>query len=73
MLRLLVWTSCAWLVRGGTVQYGSHVYRTLYDVNPDSNYHGCEANYRALPAGWMVAPNDAESRGVAQAHFWGRP
>ncbi len=38
---------------------------------PGSWQDGSGANYLPLPAGWVLAPNDATSIAVVAAHGWG--
>ena len=35
-----------------------------------SSDHSCPSNYLPLPAGWVLAPNDATSIAVVAAHGW---
>ena len=59
------------------VVYNGAAYRTLDDAPPEGledgapNW-GCQgtSNYLPLPAGYVLAPNDADSRAVVLAHRW---
>ena len=63
-----------------------YLWRTLDGADPQGDYDGApndgcqrigydypdygEPNYLALPAGWVLAPNDATSIAVVAAHGW---
>ena len=38
--------------------------------HPHNNYRRYQDNYLPLPAGWVLAPNDATSIAVVAAHGW---
>ncbi len=65
------------------IEHGGYTWRTLDRADPQGRefdapnggcqcVHGtCPANYLPLPAGWVLAPNDATSIAVVAAHGWG--
>eukprot|EP01045_Picozoa_sp_COSAG04_P010260 COSAG04_NODE_623_length_11808_cov_2.965838_3_plen_154_part_00 len=59
------------------IEHGGYTWRTLDGADPEGGVYGapnggCQgtSNYLPLPAGWVLAPNDATSRAVAAAHRW---
>eukprot|EP01045_Picozoa_sp_COSAG04_P009346 COSAG04_NODE_538_length_12896_cov_41.168243_11_plen_171_part_00 len=59
------------------IEHGGYTWRTLDGADPQGGDHGapnggCQgtSNYLALPAGWVLAPNDATSIAVVAAHGW---
>ena len=67
------------------IEHGGYTWRTLDGANPQGNSDGapnggcqctggssnsCPSNYLPLPAGWVLAPNDATSIAVVAAHGW---
>ena len=59
------------------VHVGDHIYRTLDGADPADTTMGPpneggqpHQHYLRLPAGYVLAPNDSESRAVADAHGW---
>ena len=66
------------------IEHGGYTWRTLDGADPQGPWNGapnggcqctdggssCPSNYLALPAGWVLAPNDATSIAVAAAHGW---
>ena len=66
------------------IEHGGYTWRTLDGADPQGAYNGApndgcqridyygsnEPNYLALPAGWVLAPNDATSIAVVAAHGW---
>jgi len=56
-----------------TVQYAGYDYATLignYDKNSMSYVCAPSGNYYNIPAGWEIAPNDANTHGVLRAYGW---
>ena len=68
------------------IEHGGYPWRTLAGADPQGPWNrapndGCQrgpwtgsefspANYLPLPAGWVLAPNDATSVAVVAAHGW---
>ena len=66
------------------IEHGGYTWRTLDGANPQGGGsgapgNGCQCtnrvcsstpNYLPLPAGWVLAPNDATSIAVVAAHGW---
>ena len=54
------------------IEHGGYTWRTLDGADPQGTSRGCQgtSNYLALPAGWVLAPNDATSIAVVAAHGW---
>ena len=59
------------------IEHGGYTWRTLDGADPQGGEYGapnrgCQgpSNYLALPAGWVLAPNDATSIAVVAAHRW---
>ena len=57
-------------VSGNIVKYKGGEYRTLTGFNPNSRSVSCENSARIIPAGWSVAPDDADSRHVIEKYPW---
>jgi hypothetical protein len=53
-----------------TVTYNGNVYSTLADVTVDSSGFSTQNGYIALPSGWLLAPDNADSRSVIASHYW---
>ena len=66
------------------IEHGGYTWRTLDGADPQGRSTGapnsgcqctgtfsCPDNYLPLPAGWVLAPNDATSIAVVVAHGWG--
>ena len=54
------------------VAYKGYEYRTRDGASPtDTNQAQCEDAYAALPSGFDIAPDDANSRAVTSAYAWG--
>ena len=67
------------------LEYGGYTWRTLDGAGTEGDMHGapndgiqctdgfssCPSNYLPLPAGWVLAPNDATSIAVIADHGWG--
>ena len=54
--------------RTGAPNAGCQCTKTNDDSWNDAS--SCPSNYLPLPAGWVLAPNDATSRAVVAAHGW---
>ena len=66
------------------IEHGGYTWRTLDGADPQGGRSGApnggcqridywgdnEPNYLPLPAGWVLAPNDATSIAVVAAHGW---
>ena len=57
------------------IEHGGYTWRTLDGAAPEGGHYGapgngCQSNYLPLPAGWVLAPNDATSIAVVAAHTW---
>ena len=66
------------------IEHGGYTWRTLDGADPAGPRDGapnagcqctdgassCPSNYLPLPAGWVLAPNDATSIAVVAAHGW---
>ena len=59
------------------IEHGGYTWRTLDGADPQGPWNGapnfgCQRsnNYLPLPAGWVLAPNDATSIAVVAAHGW---
>ena len=66
------------------IEHGGYTWRTLDGADPQGLWNGapnagcqctnghssCPSNYLPLPAGWVLAPNDATSIAVVAAHGW---
>eukprot|EP01045_Picozoa_sp_COSAG04_P004334 COSAG04_NODE_187_length_21001_cov_8.855277_3_plen_251_part_00 len=66
------------------IEHGGYTWRTLDGADPQGGSTGapnggcqctdggnsCPSNYLPLPAGWVLAPNDATSIAVVAAHRW---
>ena len=66
------------------IEHGGYTWRTLDGAAPQGvingapnrgcqctdGGHSCPSNYLPLPAGWVLAPNDATSIAVVAAHRW---
>ena len=66
------------------IEHGGYTWRTLDGADPqgggsgapnrgcqrDGDYGSQPSNYLPLPAGWVLAPNDATSIAVVAAHGW---
>ena len=55
------------------VAYGGKDYRTLDDWDPEDSSFGCQDEYMAVPAGWEMVQNNADSIAVTTAHPWLAP
>eukprot|EP00285_Hemiselmis_virescens_P011749 CAMPEP_0173393108 /NCGR_PEP_ID=MMETSP1356-20130122/21915_1 /TAXON_ID=77927 ORGANISM="Hemiselmis virescens, Strain PCC157" /NCGR_SAMPLE_ID=MMETSP1356 /ASSEMBLY_ACC=CAM_ASM_000847 /LENGTH=1129 /DNA_ID=CAMNT_0014351075 /DNA_START=21 /DNA_END=3410 /DNA_ORIENTATION=+ len=55
----------------GSVMYKGYPYAVLDKTKPDDPVAHCQRSYVALPSGWSIAPNDANSKAVIAAHPWG--
>ena len=59
------------------IEHGGYTWHTLDGADPQRGRYGapndgCQGydNYLPLPAGWVLAPNDATSIAVVAAHGW---
>ena len=54
------------------VMYNGNKYSTISGVSPDStNAQGCDTTPTAIPSGWKVAPDNADSKYIISHHDWG--
>ena len=53
------------------VEYNGRVYRTLAGTSPFDTDFYCQNYYLALPAGWSLAEDNADSRYVIGKYRWG--
>jgi hypothetical protein len=57
---------------GNAVEYNGRAYRTLDGTSPlDTGGSKCQNYYLALPSGWALAADDAESLYVIRSYRWG--
>ena len=54
-----------------SVWHNGYNYAALDKTNPASKKIGCQTSYIALPAGWTIAPNNADSSNVISQYPWG--
>jgi hypothetical protein len=53
------------------VEYNGRVYRTLDGTSPFDTGRKCQNSYVALPPGWALATDNADSRYVIRSFIWG--
>ncbi len=60
------------LYESNAVEYNGRVYRTLDGTSPlDAGSSKCQNYYLALPSGWVLAADNADSLYVITSYRWG--